>query len=62
MTPPFDIDCRDADYRRDPERPRLKAQLADKPTAVRLVGADRTEALSGLTDSYSSNNVQTKEN
>jgi len=48
MTPPFDLDCRDSDFRRDPERPRPKAQDEASPRAVRLVGADRTEALATL--------------
>lgn len=39
--PPFDIDCRDADYRRDPERPRVKARDEAQAPAVRLVGAER---------------------
>jgi len=42
---PFDIDCRDADYRRDPERPSAKACLGERSPAVRLVGADRPESL-----------------
>jgi len=45
---PFDLDCKDADYRRDPERPSSKAQAEASPRAVRLVGADRTEALAAL--------------
>ena len=42
---PFDIDCRDTDYRLDPDRPRtLAPQDKQQPSPVRLVGADRAEA------------------
>lgn len=42
---PFDDDNRDADYRRDPERPRVKVQSEEQPRAMRLVGAEREEFL-----------------
>lgn len=47
---PFDLDCRDADYRRDPERPRphTREQDEQQSAALRLVGADRAAALATL--------------
>lgn len=47
--PPFDLDCRDADYRRDPARPPpAKAQDEAEARAVHLVDAKRPETLMGL--------------
>jgi hypothetical protein len=44
---PFDLDVRDSDYRRDPERPFRRPERQSSPGAyaVRLVGAERPEAL-----------------
>jgi hypothetical protein len=41
---PFDLDCRDADYRRDPNRPKRCEQPTEREVeapAVRLVGPER---------------------
>ena len=45
--PPFDLDVRDADFRRDPER--LRPNTTDAPAdAMRLVGAKPAAALASL--------------
>ena len=63
MSPPFDLDLDviDSDYRRDPERPRRNHlddtgscgdEHRDCPArAVRLVGAERPEALDAINPS-----------
>lgn len=54
---PFDLDCRDADYRRDPNRPQLQPKTAINGSgtecsrvaerAVRLVGPEREAFIKG---------------
>jgi len=46
---PFDLDCRDADYRRDPDRPKKCEQSGELDEGpVRLVGPEREAFLGAL--------------